>query len=168
MACPNQQFYYDQYGYGYPVYTYATYPLATYTTTAPQQQQAAQSSSTQQQQPPTQNQTANQNFETPIMYEQYPAYLSEYPYYSNPNSNNSNNVAPCEQPIITVGSVNLQKPSKTAPLPPPPVKPTSSRLQPPNEEDQANQIKSVVEMALSNSGLSKVILFFDFDHFYPI
>ena len=149
MACPNQQFYYDQYGYGYPVYTYAAYPLATYTTTAPQQQ-AAQSSTQQ----PTQN--TNQNFETPVMYEQYQAYVPEYSYYSNPNSNNSNNVAPCEQPVITVGSVSLQKPSKTAPLPPPPVKPTSSRLQPQNEDDMANQIKAVVEMALSNSGLSKV------------
>ena len=176
MACPNQHFYYDQYGYGYPVYTYAAYPLATYTTTPPQQPVTASTTNavntTNAPPPPPPTQTLEQ---PGIIYEQqyqhytmpeYPSYTQYTPNCTNPNANNSNNVAvtPVDQPpqpIITVGKVNLQKP-KSAPPPPAPTtstKPVNSRLQPQNDDDMANQIKAVVEMALSNHGLSKVSVF---------
>ena len=173
MACPNQHFYYDQYGYGYPVYTYAAYPLATYTTTPPQQPvtapPTAATSATNAPPPPLPTQTIEQ---PGVIYEQYQHYtMPEYPSYTqyttncaNPNANNSNNVTvptPDQppQPIITVGKVNLQKPKSAPPPPPAPTtstKPVNSRLQPQNDDDMANQIKAVVEIALSNHGLSKV------------
>lgn len=94
---------------------------------------------------------------------EYPSYTQYTTNCANPNANNSNNVTvptPDQppQPIITVGKVNLQKPKSAPPPPPAPTtttKPVNSRLQPQNDDDMANQIKAVVEIALSNHGLSK-------------
>ena len=164
MACPNQ-YYYDQYGY-YLSYVYPQYPTPvqatcqtlnppspavlqspagpgcpTYTPTVQTVYQATQ---------PATDYTNNSTQgcpETPYYNSQY---IPEYTDDSSPSAYTCTPTQSSSTPTCTPNSIPVIHPPQTIPIPHP------TRIFCQTDQDLIEQIKSLVETALSNTGLQKV------------
>jgi len=162
MACPNQ-YYYDQYGY-YLSYVYPQYPTPVQATcqTLNQPTQAVHhlppagvaagapyTPTVQTVYQATQPEYTNSNqgcSETPYYNSQY------IPEYTDGSSPSAYTCTPTQSstPTCTPNSIPTTIPPQVIPVPHP------TRIFCQNDQDLIEQIKTLVETALSNAGLSKV------------